>query len=384
MPGRPLPGVVVIAANDATAVEQRDREVAAPRGHLPLAGDGAGHIGLHTPGVSAHPADRLHRDRKRPRARHGHGCQAAAALISPSSSQAPWLSPGFSHNNAQQSVTARSCSPRHQALIGRPCRQRKTAGYRPTPSRARRRSPPVASARPGAPRSRNARAPPHHRRLRRQARRGERARPGSASHSTRPSSSRVARARSPRSRSASARRTGSSASRSRRREAAARTQTAGVGRRRSPARAVPRSCPRARPSTARLDPTARARASCSGAPVSATGARGPISPRGYCQRPASDTPRKLTGHSSPAHDPAARGKGVPAGPRRAQLPHHGRGNAARHANDRVRRARRADRPRREPGPRAERPRQPDSRAYRGFLYQSSPDPVFRTNSLPTP
>ena len=55
--GRPLPGVVVIAAHDATAVEQRDREVAARRGDLPLAADGATHIGLHTPGVPPHPAD---------------------------------------------------------------------------------------------------------------------------------------------------------------------------------------------------------------------------------------------------------------------------------------------------------------------------------------
>ena len=330
MPGRPLPGVVVIAANDATAVEQRDREVAARRGHLPLAGDGAGHIGLHTPGVSAHPADRLHRDRKRRRARHGHGCQAAAALISPSSSQAPWLSPGFSRNTAQQSVSARSCSPRRQALIVRPCRQRKTAGYRPTPSRARRRSPPVASARPGAPRSRNARAPLHHRRLRRQARRGERARPGSARPTPRGPPAAGSRVLARRGRAARA----PAGPDPRRLVLAAGKQLLELKLRAWAGGDHPRE--RCRDRVLGLAPvlcsagshSPRPR-SCSGAPVSATGARGSISPRGYCQWPASDTPRKLTGHSSPAHDPAARVKGVPAGPRRAQMPHHGRGNAAR-------------------------------------------------------
>ena len=78
--GRPLPGVVVIAAHDATAVEQRDREVAARRGDLPLAAvallaDSAPHARRSAPPRRSGSTATVSA-----RERHGHGCQAPAAL----------------------------------------------------------------------------------------------------------------------------------------------------------------------------------------------------------------------------------------------------------------------------------------------------------------
>jgi hypothetical protein len=124
--------------------------------------------------------------------------------------------------------------------------------------------------------------------------------------------------------------------------------------------------------------------SCSGAPVSTTGARGSISRRGTLpaagERHAAQANRALA--TGPRPRRARQGGAGRAAPR-AQMPHHGWGNAARHANDRVRRGRRADRPRREPGPRAEPPTARRA-CLHGFSVPILPGPRFRTNSLPTP
>jgi hypothetical protein len=89
-----------------------------------------------------------------------HGSRAA---ILGSNSAAPSWSPGFSHNSAQQSSSASSCSSTRHALSISPCRQRRNGRLSTRPSRALHRNPPAATAqRPTRrPRSGPARSPDH-------------------------------------------------------------------------------------------------------------------------------------------------------------------------------------------------------------------------------